>query len=242
MRIYLLKNIITGNSYVGQTRRTLRLRFNAHRYTMGKKNSCKAISDAMQKYGEDNFEISLLEECTSQQHMDECEMRWIATLNTMTPNGYNLTAGGAGKSGYRHSDESKKKMSAWQIGKKLTDAHKKKVSESLKGNKRALGMRHSAETKALISKKGLGRPSPKSPEHRKKLAAARIGRKASAETRKRMGVSHSGEKSHNAKLTEENIRAIRGDLRLQRVVAADYGINQATVSAIQLRKSWAHIL
>lgn len=43
----------------------------------------------------------------------------------------------------------------------------------------------------------------------------------------------------NSKLTEGDVRAIRTDTRSQYVVAADYGIQQTTVSAIKARKSWA---
>lgn len=60
----------------------------------------------------------------------------------MFPNGYNLTSGGDGQSGYKHTEESKKKMSLnnyWlgkegvNKGKKFSDEHKKKLSDLHKG-------------------------------------------------------------------------------------------------------------
>lgn len=43
------------------------------------------------------------------------------------------------------------------------------------------------------------------------------------------------------KLTETDVRAIRSDPRTQRTIAAEYGIDRSTVSAIKLRKTWRHL-
>lgn len=50
-----------------------------------------------------------------------------------------------------------------------------------------------------------------------------------------------GEDSNLARLTAEQVLAIRADTRLQRVIAAEYGVKRATISAIKLRRSWAHV-
>lgn len=50
-----------------------------------------------------------------------------------------------------------------------------------------------------------------------------------------------GEESNLARLTAEQVLAIRADTRLQRIIAAEYGVKRATISAIKLRRSWAHI-
>lgn len=52
---------------------------------------------------------------------------------------------------------------------------------------------------------------------------------------------HLGQLSPNAKLTEEAIVAIRRDTRLQRLIAADYNVDQTTISQIKLRKIWSHV-
>lgn len=44
-----------------------------------------------------------------------------------------------------------------------------------------------------------------------------------------------------SKITEEVVIAIRSDNRMQKVIAADYGISQTQVSRIKLRKKWAHV-
>jgi hypothetical protein len=57
-----------------------------------------------------------------------------------------------------------------------------------------------------------------------------------------MGPSHSrGDQNVKAKLTEEVVREIRKSPDLQRVLAAKYGVTQASISAIRLWKTWNHI-
>jgi hypothetical protein len=50
-----------------------------------------------------------------------------------------------------------------------------------------------------------------------------------------------GEHHGRSVLTEAQVLAIRADTRKQREIGADYGIDQAHVSHIKLRKSWSHI-
>ncbi len=55
------------------------------------------------------------------------------------------------------------------------------------------------------------------------------------------GTSNRGERCAAAKLTTEQVLAIRADTRLQREIAAEYGIRDSAVSRIKTRKRWAHI-
>lgn len=45
----------------------------------------------------------------------------------------NMTIGGEGNSGHKHSNESKKVMSEKKIGRKLTEEHKQKIGQAHKG-------------------------------------------------------------------------------------------------------------
>jgi hypothetical protein len=47
----------------------------------------------IRQYGKDSFRVTTLEEC-SVNALDEMERKWITTLNTLHPDGYNLTDGG----------------------------------------------------------------------------------------------------------------------------------------------------
>lgn len=50
-----------------------------------------------------------------------------------------------------------------------------------------------------------------------------------------------GEKNAAAKLTVEQVKAIRSDERTQREIGADYGISRTMVRYIKQRKWWAHV-
>ena len=58
--------------------------------------------------------------------------------------------------GRHHSEESCKKIGEAHKGKKFTEEHRLKISESMKGNKNFLGRKHTSETKLKMSeaKKG----------------------------------------------------------------------------------------
>lgn len=51
------------------------------------------MSRAIRKYGKESFNRTILEECPIEQ-LNEREKYYIAKYNTISPNGYNLTAGG----------------------------------------------------------------------------------------------------------------------------------------------------
>jgi hypothetical protein len=50
-----------------------------------------------------------------------------------------------------------------------------------------------------------------------------------------------GEAHHRSKLTVAQVIAIRNDPRPQRVIAADYGMQQPQIGAIKRRAAWTHI-
>jgi hypothetical protein len=55
------------------------------------------------------------------------------------------------------------------------------------------------------------------------------------------GRNRKGADTWNAKLTDEDVRAIRASNELQRVLAKRYNINQCAISEIKSRKRWAHV-
>tara|TARA_R110000868_G_scaffold317280_1_gene578096 strand:- start:138 stop:632 length:495 start_codon:yes stop_codon:yes gene_type:complete len=54
------------------------------------------------------------------------------------------------------------------------------------------------------------------------------------------GTTNRGEQCGTAKLTQNQVDAIRKDGRLQRLIADDYGVHQNTISRIKNGKRWAH--
>lgn len=93
--IYKIINKINGKIYVGQSVDIVE-RWKQHGYKAfneKEKGYKSAIHAAFRKYGIENFELMILEEC-SVNELDEKERYWIQELNTLTPNGYNILPGG----------------------------------------------------------------------------------------------------------------------------------------------------
>lgn len=107
MKIYCIRNSVNGKCYIGQCTRSVELRWKEHKLLNGK---CRAIENAIRKYGADVFSIEEIASAESQSELDTLERFWIAKLNTVSPNGYNLSGGGNG-AGKMHA-ETKVIMSA----------------------------------------------------------------------------------------------------------------------------------
>jgi group I intron endonuclease len=92
--IYLINHKPSGRKYVGQSIDVAR-RFTDHK--RGKEPTL--ISRAINKYGVDEFEFTLLEECP-QEDLDRREREFITSLNTLHPRGFNMTEGGQTSQGF----------------------------------------------------------------------------------------------------------------------------------------------
>ena len=167
--IYKITENETGRCYIGQSKHIER-RWIEH----GK------------KYPVHLFSYEVIMECDIEQ-LDFWEIAWITSERSIEF-GFNRTVGGSGftgrNKGYKHSEESRAKMSALQKGKLLSEETKAKMSATLKGiipwNKgKKSGLIHSEETKSKMSnrmkgnKNGVGNTN-------------RTGKTASEETKLKM--------------------------------------------------------
>ena len=92
-RIYIIRNTINSKVYIGQTKVSLKLRFQNH-LSAARNGKDYVIGKAIRKYGEENFYIELLEECTIEE-LNEREKYWISYFNsTNNKFGYNISIGG----------------------------------------------------------------------------------------------------------------------------------------------------
>ena len=92
--IYIITNKINNKVYIGQSV-DIRTRWWNHRCELNRNNHYnRHLQGAWNKYGEDNFDFSILEECT-QDDLNNREVYWIDKYNSTNPkNGYNLSTGG----------------------------------------------------------------------------------------------------------------------------------------------------
>lgn len=140
--IYVLTSP-SGRQYVGKTEFSFRSRIEKYRNCNCKTQ--KKLYNAIKKYGWENFTYELYEIPNDPELISMMEIEMIELLDTYN-NGYNLTIGGEGMSGYKHTDESKAKISAASLGRKHSDEAKSKMSAAKTGRK------HTDETKAKRSK------------------------------------------------------------------------------------------
>lgn len=91
MLIYKHTNKINGKSYIGQTSKTMEVRFEQH---VKSKNSNSHFHRALRKYGRENFESEILE-CNIEtiELSNGREIFWIEYYDSIE-NGYNMVPGG----------------------------------------------------------------------------------------------------------------------------------------------------
>lgn len=135
--IYVITNTVNGKQYVGQTRCGLAERWRKHwRRAESGRGACRAIAAAIRKYGKDAFTIEAIRvlPCdASQGCIDSAERDAIRERGTLSPGGYNLEDGG--KAG-RPSAETLARRSAALKGRRLSQEHRKRLSEAQRGRKR----------------------------------------------------------------------------------------------------------
>ena len=96
--------------YIGKTVR-FRARLKQHKHCASKQKTY--FYNAIRKYGWENFTKLILEIFpydVTDDIMSTREKYYILKYKTYGCNGYNLTIGGDGSPGYKHSEESKKKI------------------------------------------------------------------------------------------------------------------------------------
>ena len=130
--IYALSDESGEIRYVGKTKQYLKQRLYSHIkecYSGRKSHKISWIKSLLKN--EKRPIISTLD-TVEEDNWEYWEKYWIEKLRNEGCNLTNLTEGGQGGNGYSHTEESKQRMSESKRGVKLSDEHKKKISEKLK--------------------------------------------------------------------------------------------------------------
>jgi group I intron endonuclease len=134
MIIYEIKNRINGKVYIGQ---------HGSEDLGNYWGSGKLIKRAIEKYGIENFERSIIEKCSNKDELNEREKYWIKEKDTINK-GYNLTDGGTGGDTSQFIDYS---SNEWKEGQKnraknywnnLSDEERKTRSQKVLGEKNGM--------------------------------------------------------------------------------------------------------
>ena len=132
--VYLITNRINGKRYVGVTCRGYIVRFQEHLHE-AISGSTSILHSAIRKYGSENFDVILLETNIPDDLIEAKEQYYIKLYNTFYTSGigYNMTIGGGGMCGYKHTEESKSKISKSLQGHVFPESRNQKVKEAMIG-------------------------------------------------------------------------------------------------------------
>lgn len=174
MVIYKCTNIVNSKKYIGKTI-NYEKRIKQHIRNAKNKKLNYPIYKAIRKYGIENFKWEILAECINEIDLNNKEREFIKSeKSTVYENGYNLSYGGDGQLGYKHTDEFKNNLSKrmmnnqYTLGRTLSEEHKIKLKKSSLGSKCPnKGRAFTKERKLHLSKILKGRIF--SEEHKKKL-------------------------------------------------------------------------
>ena len=89
--IYLITNTTTNQQYVGQST-NINGRWSQHKNSTYRKlhyNTSPALYEAIDQYGLETFDFTVLEIVNEKEKLNEREKYWILLKNTLYPNGYN---------------------------------------------------------------------------------------------------------------------------------------------------------
>ena len=143
MYIYKITNNLNNKIYIGLSSK--KVEESESYYGSG-----VLIYKAIDKYGKDNFTKTILErDITDFKVLCERERHYIDIYDSIN-NGYNITEGGGGTFGYKHTNATKEKIRQYLLnqpkdiiekraasnrGKTRTEETKLKTSETMKGRK-----------------------------------------------------------------------------------------------------------
>lgn len=176
------------------------------------KNGRSAIQGAIRKYGENSFSIEHIGSSWSYTDLCAMERSVILQENTIYPHGYNLTYGGEGTVGTKHTPEHIEKAAAKRRGRKASAETRAKQSVAATGRKK------SPEEIAVNAAALRGRKL--SPEHCAKMSARMLGTKRDPEL-----VRVTASKNKGKKRTPEQREAMRAraTIAVPKIVAKTTG-------------------
>lgn len=189
--IYITTNKVNGKKYIGQKN------YDIHGKWKNYLGSGKALLKAIRLYGKDNFEREKIAIAYSPDELNELENHYIKKHNAVNDKSYyNIVEGGGTVAGLKHSEHTKKILSAKFSGKNNYFYGKRYIGKS----NPFYGKQHSEESRAKMSESHIGEiPWNKgesgiySDETLKRMSVAKKGIPLSEEHKRNIKLSQSGE-------------------------------------------------
>lgn len=159
----------SGKSYVGITMGSVESRFKKH-VIDSTKGKPWAVQRALRRYGAEAVKVVTLAVSDSWEYLQLVEKNAIRVFGTFGKGGYNMTAGGEGFLGGRHTPESKAKIA--NASRNCSEATRRKIGDAFRGKPGSnKGAKHSAEAREA---KALRQLSSGKPQGRNKSGCAGV--------------------------------------------------------------------
>lgn len=212
--VYVIEHIATGRRYVGSAVDLVKRWKEHRRQLMQGRHHSRFLQRAWDKCGPEafSFRVALLCDRVNLLFYEQALIDFYRPEYNSAP-----TAGS-------------------QLGFKMSDEAKAKMSQAAKRTRNFTGHQHSEETKRQISASRKGKVGgPRTPELRAKISAALKGKVCPSERRERISASLSGRSTGRGALTEAQVREVRamrskgmGRIRIGRAL----GISASAASAV----------
>lgn len=128
--VYLLTCIPTGSRYVGITLLPLPQRWRQHVSLAMRNGRTGALQKAILDHGEAAFDMKAMRSVVGLDAACNAEREEIARLGTLWPDGMNMNEGGGVRAGFRHSQETIRKMREAAAGRVIKESTKAKLAEA----------------------------------------------------------------------------------------------------------------
>lgn len=226
--IYAIRNISDGKIYIGQSIRISK-RIATHKWMLANgRHSCRHLQRAYDIHGAASFEFFLIEQCEIEL-LTKREQYWMDQHSRAGL--YNSSPAAGSNSGFRHSEETIRKMSESRKG--------------MPGIKTRLGKTNTPEARAAVAmamtgrrvsdetrlKQSLSRKGGKlSDEHKAKIAASMMGREITVDWRARISEANKGRvvsAETREKLRQANIGKKQSQELIDRRIAASVAAKKA---------------
>lgn len=165
MIIYKITNQINGKIYIGQTIKSLQHR-KAQHIKAAEKGVDRHLYRAMRKYGIDNFKFEEIYMASSLDELNYLEAKYILEYDSVRT-GYNMGYGGDNNVMFSDVVKSKhdttmrreevrskisKSMIEYRRNNPFTSEHRKRLSNSMQGNRNGVGSKLSAAHKEALNR------------------------------------------------------------------------------------------
>ena len=239
--IYQIKNKINNKSYIGSSSR-LKLRWNRHLTDLKcNVHHSLALQRAFHKYGYDNFEFIILENCEESKLLEK-EQYYLDTLNPK----YNICKIAGNCAGVKHSIETIEKrrnslIKLWE-NKELKTTHSKYGRSKKKEQNTLIRQQKEQRNLQIIKdlKSGIRQDVIAEKYNLSTPSITQLKKKYDIITDKAKG-----DRNNFSKLIEMQVKEIKYLLRdkvKQQTIADKYNVKLRTIKAIQSGQNWNHII